>query len=62
MGIVENRQLKYLKKYFSRYRKNVRNKVKYIVMDMYKPYIYLVKKIFPKTYYLVQNYTICTIC
>ena len=44
IDIVENRQLKYLKKYFSHYPKNVRNKVKYIVMDMYKPYIATVYK------------------
>lgn len=58
IDIVENRQLKYLKKYFSRYPKKVRNKVKYIVMDMYKPYISLVKEIFPKAKIIMDKFHI----
>ncbi len=58
IDIVENRQLKYLKKYFSRYPKKVRNKVKYIVMDMYKPYISLVKEIFPQANIIMDKYHI----
>lgn len=58
IDIVENRQLYYLKKYFSRYRKKVRNKVKYIVMDMYKPYISLVKEMFPKAKIIMDKFHI----
>ena len=58
IDIVENRQLKYLKKYFSRYPKNVRNKVKYVVMDMYKPYISLVKEIFPQANIIMDKFHI----
>ena len=58
IDIVENRQLKYLKKYFSRYPKNVRNKVKYIVMDMYKPYISLVEELFPEAKIIMDKFHI----
>ena len=58
IDIVENRQLSYLRKYFSRYPKNVRNKVKYIVMDMYKPYISLAKELFPKAKIIMDKFHI----
>ena len=48
IDIVENRQLHNLKSYFSRFPKKVINKVKYIVIDMYKPYESLIKELFPK--------------
>lgn len=48
IDIVENRQLHNLRSYFSRFPKKVRNKVKYIVIDMYKPYESLIKELFPK--------------
>lgn len=35
-------------KYFSRYQKAERNKVKFITMDLYKPYYKLMHKLFPK--------------
>ncbi|MDF9867833.1 transposase, partial [Bacilli bacterium PM5-3] len=46
IDIVDNRQLHNLEKYFNRYTKNARDSVKYIVIDMYKPYIVLIKKMF----------------
>lgn len=45
--IVENRQLHSLEKYFSNYSKTARLGVKNIVIDMYAPYISLIKKCFP---------------
>lgn len=46
IDIVENRQLDYLIKYFKYYTKKARNSVKYVVIDMYAPYISLIKKMF----------------
>ena len=47
IDIVENRQLAFLKTYFYRYTRKARKKVKFVVMDMYKPYVSLVKELFP---------------
>ncbi|MDY5795632.1 MAG: transposase, partial [Fusobacterium gastrosuis] len=47
IDIVEDRKLNNLIKYFSRFPKDVRSKVKHIVIDMYPPYISLVKTMFP---------------
>ena len=48
LDIVENRKLHALEDYFSRFSYQVRSQVKYIVMDMYSPYIQLAKRYFPK--------------
>ena len=56
IDIVENRQLGFLKKYFGRYSKKARKSVKYIVMDMYKPYISLVKEMFPKAEIIMDKF------
>ena len=58
IDILENRQLHYLRKYFSRYKKTVRKKVEYIVMDMYKPYITLVKEMFPNAKIIMDKFHI----
>lgn len=47
IDIVENRKLNNLIKYFSRFPKSARNNVKNIVIDMYPPYISLIKTMFP---------------
>lgn len=47
IDILPNRRLTYLKEYFSRFPLSVRKKVKHIVIDMYKPYISLIKDLFP---------------
>lgn len=47
IDIVEDRKLNNLIKYFSRFPKDVRSKVKHIVIDMYPPYISLIKTMFP---------------
>jgi len=45
--IVENRQLPFLTNYFGRYSRKARRSVKYIVIDMYEPYIQLIASMFP---------------
>lgn len=63
VDIIENRQLYFLTKYFKRYTKKARNKVKTIVIDMYSPYISLIKQMFPKAviifdkFHIVNNMT-----
>ena len=47
IDVVEDRRLHSLTEYFSRFSLEARNNVKYICMDMYTPYISLVKSIFP---------------
>ena len=47
IDIVEDRRLRSLTEYFSRFSLEAKNNVKYICMDMYAPYISLVKSIFP---------------
>lgn len=42
IDLVENRSLDNLNKYFSYYLKESKEKVKTVVMDMYKPYITLI--------------------
>ena len=49
IDVVENRQLPFLERYFSRVSFAVRERVKYIVCDKYAPYFSLIKKLFPKT-------------
>lgn len=46
IDIVEDRRLKSLKEYFSRFSYEARTNVKYVCMDMYSPYISLTKTIF----------------
>lgn len=47
IDILPNRRLSYLMEYFSRYPLEVRKKVKHIVIDIYQPYIHLIKALFP---------------
>lgn len=47
IDVVEDRKLSSLREYFSRFTKEARNNVKHIVIDMYKPYITLIKEMFP---------------
>jgi len=58
IDIVENRQLRHLESYFYRYSKKARNSVKFIVMDMYKPYVTLAKKLFPKAKIIFDKFHI----
>ena len=46
IDIVEDRRLNSLQAYFKRYTKEARHRVKNIVIDMYAPYISLIKDLF----------------
>lgn len=58
IDIVENRQLDNLLKYFSRYSKEAKNNVKNIVIDMYSPYISLIKTTFPNASIIIDKFHI----
>ena len=58
IDIVEDRRLNSLTEYFSRFSLEARNNVKYICMDMYSPYISLVKSIFPKAEIVLDKFHI----
>ena len=45
-------------KYFSRYQRSQRNKVKFITMDLYKPYYILMHKLFPKAILIPDRFHI----
>lgn len=47
IDIIEDRRLSSLQAYFRRYTKEARSRVKHIVIDMYTPYISLIKELFP---------------
>jgi len=63
VDIVENRKLYYLKNYFLGFTKAARRAVKNIVIDMYAPYMTLIKALFPNAniiidkFHLVQLYS-----
>ena len=48
IDILPDRRLSYLKEYFSRFPLKIRKKVKHIVIDIYQPYIQLIKALFPQ--------------
>lgn len=56
IDIVEDRRLNNLIKYFSRYSRNSRMNVKYIVIDMYAPYISLIKMMFPNAQIVIDKF------
>ena len=58
VDIVEDRRLHVLKKYFLRYSKTGRRAVKTIVIDMYSPYISLIKSIFPHAKIIIDKFHI----
>lgn len=58
IDIVEDRRLHSLTEYFSRFPLEARSHVKYICMDMYTPYISLVKSIFPNAKIVVDKFHI----
>ncbi len=61
IDIVENRQLHHLKRYFKRFTKKARKSVKTITIDIYQPYVSLIKEMFPKAkiiydrFHLINN-------
>lgn len=56
IDIVEDRKLNNLMKYFSRYSRESRMNVKCIVIDMYTPYISLIKIMFPNTLIVIDKF------
>ena len=56
IDIVEDRRLNSLIKYFSRYSRSSRMNVKYIVIDMYAPYISLIKMMFPNAQIVIDKF------
>ncbi len=58
VDIVEDRRLHVLKNYFLKYSKAARRIVKTIVIDMYSPYISLIKSIFPNAKIIIDKFHI----
>ncbi len=58
IDIVEDRRKHILIKHFSRYPKDIREKVKYIVIDMYKPYMQLIYELFPNAKIILDRFHI----
>ena len=56
IDIVEDRKLFSLVKYFGKYSHKALNNVKYIVIDMYSPYVSLIKKLFPNAKIIIDNF------
>lgn len=56
MDIVQNRRLSYLKSYFFRFPLEVRRKVKTVCIDMYEPYIQLIKSCFPNAKIITDRF------
>lgn len=56
IDIVEDRRLVSLMKYFSYYTRAARIKVKLIVIDMYSPYISLIKTMFPNANIIIDKF------
>ena len=56
IDIVEDRKLNSLMKYFSYYTHKARSNVKLIVIDMYSPYISLIKKMFPNAEIIIDKF------
>ena len=58
IDIVEDRKLTSLLKYFAYYTHKARCNVKLIVIDMYSPYISLIKKMFPNAEIIIDKFHI----
>ena len=56
IDIIEDRRLSSLQAYFKRYTKEARTRVKNIVIDMYAPYISLIKELFPHAKIIIDKY------
>ena len=56
IDIVEDRKLINLLKYFSYYTHKARSRVKFIVIDMYSPYISLILKMFPNASIIIDKF------
>ncbi len=58
IDIVEDRRLPSLIRYFHRYPLKVRERVKAVVIDMYEPYIQLIKAVFPRAEIIIDKFHI----
>ena len=58
LDIVQNRQLGHLKSYFFSYSAEARNRVQTICIDMYAPYIELIKSCFPKAKIITDRFNV----
>ena len=56
INIVEDRKLNNLMKYFSRYSRNSRMNVEVVIIDMYVPYISLIKAMFPNALIVIDKF------
>ena len=61
VDILEDRRLHVLINYFLQYSKAARNSVKTVVIDMYSPYISLIKAVFPKADIIIDKFHIVQI-
>ena len=58
VDLIEDRSTYNLEKYFSHYTEEARKRVKFVVMDMYKPYVGLIKKYFPNALIIIDLFHI----
>lgn len=58
LDVVEDRRLESLRAYFMRFPENVRRKVQGIVVDMYQPYMELIKECFPNASIIIDRFHI----
>lgn len=56
IDIIENRRLDNLIKYFYYYDYKARSRVQFIIIDMYFPYISLIKKMFPNANIIIDKF------
>lgn len=56
IDIIEDRKFNSLFKYFSYYTHKARNNVKFIVIDMYSPYIKLINALFPNAKIIIDKF------
>ena len=56
IDIVEDRRLFSLLKYFNYYDLKARHSVKYIIIDMYAPYVSLIRKMFPNAKIVIDSF------
>lgn len=54
--IVDDRKLQMLSNHFSTYPESERRKVKYVCMDMHKPYMQLCRKVFPQAKIVIDRF------
>jgi transposase len=56
IDIVEDRRLYSLLEYFSYYSPKARHSVKYIIIDMYSPYVSLINRMFPNAKIVIDSF------